>query len=153
MSKSIHRPKEARMSLLEHEAQTLQAFKSNVEDLALEELSRLETERVAMEEALASVKESIKSVRAVLAAARPPQAKKKAAAKAVTPFKFSDERESLIIRWLTGNTDEITSASTRDRFPNWSGSYVNMALKHLREEGVLRLAATSGGANVYRSLL
>lgn len=142
------------MSLLEHEAQTLASFKSNIEDLALEELSRLETERVALDEALASVRESIKSVRAVLSAARPPQAKKKKEpSKAGAPFKLSEEREVEVIRWLTGNTDEITSRTARAQFPNWSASYVNMVLKHMREQSLLRLAATSGGMNVYRSLL
>jgi hypothetical protein len=156
MSKPIHRPKEARMTLLEHEARTLDTFKAGVEDLALENLGRLEAERVELEKALASVKDSIRLVRSVLAAARPDAKKQKAAKpKKQGTFVMSEERETEAIQWFTevGPEFEITSARMRDRFPNWSGSYVNMTLKELRDTGVLRLAATSGGANVYRSLL
>lgn len=140
------------MSLLEHEAQTLNAFKSNVEDLALEELTRLEAERVALDEALTSVKDAIKSVRAVLSAARPPQAKKKEPSKAGAPFKMSLDREVAITDWLRGNEDEITSKTVQAQFPEWSGSYVNMALKQLRDDGVLRLAAMAGSMRIYRAM-
>lgn len=142
------------MSLLEHEAQTLASFKSNVEDLALAELQRLELERVALDEALASVRDAIKSVKAVLSAAQPPKpTKKKEASKAGAPFKLSAEREAEVMAYLAGHEEEITSTSMRAAFPNWSGSYVNMVLKHLREDGVVRLAATSGSMNIYRSLV
>jgi hypothetical protein len=155
MSKSVHRPKEARMSLSLVEVQALDAFKSNVEDLALEELARLDAEREKLEKELGQVKDAIKSVRAVLTAARPasPKHLAKPKAKKQVPFSMSEEREGELVRWLTGNTDEITSKTAKVQFPDWSDSYVNMALKELRETGVLRLAATSGSMNIYRSMV
>lgn len=142
------------MSLLEGEAQTMAAFKSNVEDLALEELTRLDSLQLDLQAKLAAVQGEIKAVKAILKAtsgghaAPKPKPKKKQ-----VPFSMSEEREAALIQWLTGNTDEITSKTAATQFPEWSDSYVNMALKELRETGVLRLAATSGSMNIYRSLL
>jgi DUF4097 and DUF4098 domain-containing protein YvlB len=147
------------MSLLEAEAQTASAFKSSVEDLALEELSRLDLRQLDLQGRLAVVQDEIKAVKAILKAtsssrARPkPKQKKKEASKAGNPFKMSEEREVEWVRWLTGNRAEITSKTAAAQFPEWSESYVNMALKDSREQGVLRLAATSGSMNIYRSML
>ena len=143
------------MSLLEEgTSRTRGVFKQSVEDLALEELQRLDMIQLDLQGRLAVVQDEIKAVKAILRATAPPKPpKKKEPSKAGVPFKLSEDREAEIIPWLTGNRDEITSRSTREQFPSWSGSYVNMALKYLREEGVLRLAATSGGQNIYRSLV
>lgn len=133
---------------------TLSAFKSNVEDLALEELLRLEAQRKELEDALASVVSDIKGLKTVLRAINPPQAKKKKEpSKAGAPFTMSAEREAELREWLTGNEAEITSRTMRARFPSWSGSYCNMALKEFRDTGVLRLAAKTGGQHIYRSLI
>ena len=141
------------MSLLEHEAQTLSAFKSNVEDLALVELNRLEAEQKVLSEALASVHDSIKSVKAVLRGVTVNGHKPKLKSKAQVPFSMSQDREGEVIRWLTGNKDEITSRTIKVQFPGWSESYCNMTLKFLRETGVLRLSGTAGSMNIYRSLI
>lgn len=141
------------MSLQEHEAQALASFKSNVEDLALEELARLEVERDQLVSALSDVNAAIKSVRAVLLATRPRPSKqqtKKQPSKAGDSFKMSLDREVAITDWLHGNEDEITSKTVQAQFPEWSGSYVNMALKQLRDDGVLRLAAMAGSMRIYR---
>lgn len=142
------------MSLLEAEAQTMGAFKSNVEDLALEELQRLDLLRLDLQAQLDGVLNEIKAVKTILrAAGGPTSPSKPKPKKKQTPFSMSEERESALIQWLSGNEDEITSKTAAAQFPEWSDSYVNMALKELRDTGVLRLAATSGSMNIYRSML
>jgi hypothetical protein len=139
------------MSLKESEG-TLNAFKADVEDLALAELSRLDELRQALESNLSAVNGDIKALKAVLRAVNPPQAKKEPS-KAGVPFVMSEDREREVYAWLAGREDEITSKTMRAQFPTWSPSYCNMALKMLRETGVLRLSATTGGQHIYRSLV
>jgi ribosomal protein S25 len=128
-------------------------FKTSVEDLALEELTRLSELREVQESDLANTIAEIKSIKSVLRAVTPQAPKKKKeASKAGTPFVMSAERTAEVHQWLTGNENEITSRAMRDKFP-WSGSYCNMALKMLRETGVIRLSATVNGTNIYRSLI
>jgi hypothetical protein len=141
------------MSLQEND---LVAFKANVEDLALDELRRLEADRKSLAEQLEAVTEQIKSVKAVLRAIHPgaksgPKPKPKAA---TTPFSMSEEREGEFMRWLTeiGPEVDVTARKVYERF-GWSESYCNMAVKMLREQGVLRLSATAGSTRIYRSML
>lgn len=138
----------------EAEAQSQSAFKSSVEDLALEELTRLQDERKIIADQLTEVDGAIKTVKAILRAATVggtpgPKPKKQP----TSAFSMSEEREGEIIRWLTGNEDEITSKTVKAKFSGWSDSYCNMALKWLRETGVIRLAATAGSMNIYRSMI
>lgn len=139
--------------LQEAQAQTVQAFKSNVEDLALEELSRLEIDREDLQARLALVTDSIKQVKSVLQATRPKDAP--------APRKRNPDRGTMIgpdakaevLAWVKGmNGDEITAAKLRAQFPNRSGSFANIALKQLRDEGLIRLAGKSGATYLYRAL-
>jgi small-conductance mechanosensitive channel len=130
------------------------SFKSAVEDLALGQLAQLDGRRRHLQEQSNEVQEEIKAVKKILQAignAKPQP--KRVSKKTVDDFHMSVEREAEMIRWLTGNEDEITSRSARVQFPAWADSYVNMALKMLRDTGVIRLSAQSGGKNIYRSLL
>jgi hypothetical protein len=141
------------MSLKEAEG-TLSAFKSDVEDLALAELSRLDDLRQALESNLSAVNADIKALKSVLRAINPtPVKKKKEPSKAGIPFVMSADREAEFCAWIAGREDEITSRTMREQFPTWSPSYCNMALKMMRETGILRLSATTGGQHIYRSLI
>jgi hypothetical protein len=130
------------------------SFKSSVEDLALEELGRLEETRQGLEQDLSNIVSEIKAIKAVLRAVNPTPVAKKKEPKKQVPFAMSEERESEAVQWITSlGESEITSKMMREQFPDWSDSYVNSALKEFRDQGVLRLSATSGSMNVYRSLL
>lgn len=141
------------MSLLEHAAQ-LQAFRSNVEDLALAEITILEERQKQLTTELESVLYQLKSVRAVLRASTNGSGPKpKAKPKPSQPFKLTGEREVAVMAFLEGNEDEITSRSFKAQFPAWSTAYCNSVLKHLRDEGTIRLSGTSGQMNIYRSMV
>jgi coenzyme F420-reducing hydrogenase beta subunit len=142
------------MSLLEAEEQTMSAFKSSVEDLALAELSRLEEEREALNVQLEALKDSIRSVKAVLAAAQPKQegAKRK---KKERPGPRASERSVLeAIDWINGLPvgEEFTAAKMREAFPTKNNSWANVVLKQLRDDGLVRLAGQSGPTMIYKAL-
>lgn len=143
------------MTVLEADAQTSQAFKSSVEDLALEELSRLTDEATKLRAAQHNIQEEIKAVKAILRAStgKSNPGTKPGTKKKQSPFSMSDERIEAFETWIRTTDGEITSRAVRAAFPNWSDSYCNSALKEFRERGILRLSATSGGMNIYRSLL
>lgn len=146
------------MSLQEQSTQ-LGQFKTSVEDLALEELSRLQEDERDILASLNRVRAEIKTVRAILMAARPTSTKppKKASNSPKSggsrPFKMGPEKRAEIIAVITGNDEELTSSRVSQLLPHWSVSYIGFALKELREEGALRLAAQSGGTNIYRSMI
>lgn len=146
------------MSLTAGDEQTLSAFRSNVEDLALAEVNRLDARRIELTTELDAVLYQLKAVRAVLRASQNgnggrPKGSKNRKSQAAAKFTLSPDRAAEIMPWLTGNNEEITSTTLRAKFPSWSGSYCNMVLKHLREENVVRLSGTSGQSNVYRSMV
>ncbi len=137
------------------EVGTLGAFKATVAELAEKELTLLEGQQVYLAEQLAEVNEQIKSVRSVLRATNgSSNSGPKKQKKGQTPFRLGGERLEAMNTWLDGlGIDvEITSKLVGEQFPEWSESYCNMSLKWMREEGHLRLAATSGGAYIYRRL-
>lgn len=141
------------MSLLEEaELETARAFRSNVEDLALAELQRLGEQRELLQGELVEINESIKRVKTVLRATVGSPTKQKPKRKQ-SEFSMSQDRESEIVQWLTGNKDEITTKMVSEQFPGWSESYANMAVKFLRETGVLRQSAVVGSQRIYRSLI
>jgi hypothetical protein len=147
------------MTLLEHEAEpeAVSAFKTQVTDLATEQLVKLEAEQQRLATELASVVDQIKSVRAVLRATNYSNGSKPGpkprGSQAGLKFNLSEERRTELMAWLKDNTDEITSTTVRAKFPNWSGSYCNMALKSLREEGLIRKSAQTGSLVIYRSMV
>jgi hypothetical protein len=146
---------------IKEQAKALDVFKTSVEDLAVEQLLRLEEERTMVSAALGSLNEQIKQVSSILRSVngKNPGTKQKAKRERkrkqyASDFAMGQERETEMINWLTGNKgNEITIREVQAQFPNWSSSYCNMSLKMLRETGVIRLAATSGATNVYRTLL
>lgn len=144
------------MTALEAESQTSQAFQQSVEDLALEELQRLQLEREQIQAQLNTLDSQMRTVKSVLKAAlnghgKPGQPKGK---KKQSPFSMSEERTAEMVSWVTSLSEEqeITTAVVQRAFPGWSNSYCGQALKVMREQGHLRLAATSGQAHVYRRL-
>lgn len=146
------------MSLPAADEQTLTAFRSSVESIALAEIDQLEARRVALTTELDDVLYQLKTVRAVLRASNNgnggrPKGSKNRKSQAGKSFTISPERSAEIMPWLEGNNEEITSSTLRAKFPSWSGSYCNMVLKQLREENIVRLSGTAGQSNVYRSMV
>ena len=146
-------------TILEHEQQALQAFQSNVAELAGKELDRLEAEREQLEQALTSVRGALRSVKATLTATQPKQPKaavKKTRQKrnGVEGFVPSEEREKEFRTWLGKQPEDrdLTSAMLRASFANWSNSYHNMMMKWAREVGLLRQSGQAGSTIVYRRL-
>lgn len=134
------------------EAQTVSAFKSSVEDLALDELSRLEADRDDLAARLAVVTTAIKEVRSVLQATRPkpPPAEKK---KKGSAPRVSEAGRQEVLDWLaTQNGAEVTVAKLEAAFPHRSNSWAGIALNQLRDEGILRLAGNSGSTKIYKAL-
>lgn len=133
---------------LQGEEMTLDAFKSNVEDMALEEMSRLTERRDELQSELNSVNESIKGVRTILRTINPKPKRVRSASK--TKQQVSPEMRTRFIEWATGHEGDITSRMISDAF-GLSRSYGTLVAKQMREEGVLRLSAQSGPTNIYRS--
>jgi ribosomal protein S25 len=142
------------MSVVEAQEQTLQAFKSNVEDLALEELSRLEQERDELQAQLDLVKTTMREVKAVLAAVGDKkQPRKKHVPGPRTSPRVGEAAKQEVLDWIaTKNGDEITANTLRQAFPNKSGSFANIVLKQLREEGLIRQAGQAGSTMIYKAL-
>lgn len=130
------------------EVQTLDAFKSNVEDMALEELSRLRVRREAVASELTALDGSIRSVRKILGTLNPPTPKQRKARESQT--KVGDGVRTRFIEWAAGREGDITTALIASEL-GVGKSYANMLAKQMREEGILRLSATSGPSNIYRS--
>jgi Fic family protein len=128
------------------------SFSSNVEDLALEELGRLDQERMTLQGLLAEVQEQIKEVKAVLKAIHPQQPKQQKKKAGGRTQALSAENRALASEFLRDNENEITARSFSERF-GWSQSTANRALIDMRELGFLRLIGRQGQKHVYRSML
>ncbi len=129
--------------------ETLGVFKSNVEDMALEELSRLTVRRDTVASELKAIDSTIRSVRAVLGAVQPKQ-EKKPKKKQTGSTQISAKIKAQFLEWLPKQTGDITAKSIQAAF-GVSDSYANMVAKQMRDEGYLRLSATSGSTNIYRA--
>lgn len=143
-------------TIQEHEQQALQAFQSNVEDLAKAELDRLELHRAQLEESLTIIRSAIKAVKATLAATLPKQSRngsKPAGKKKAAAFVPSPAAESQFRGWLEiqGDDDDLT-AKMLDGDSTWSSSYCNQLFKWGRENGLLRQAGQVGSKKLYRKL-
>lgn len=130
------------------------AFKTSVEEMAQTELTRLEADRELVEAQLEELDSNIRTVKSVLKATQngkpgPTKGKKKQ-----SPFSMSAERTEIVVAWLQtlDPETEISNKLLRSTHPEWSDSFCNGALKVLREQGYLRLAATTGQALIYRRL-
>lgn len=145
-------------TILEHEQQALQAFQSNVADLAQKELDRLEAEREQLEQALTSVRAALRSVKATLAASLPKQSKNGSgpkAAKKGKSFAPSAEGEAEFRKWVAkqpADRDLTTKILFADPSTNWSQSYCNYLMKWGRENGLLRQSGMAGVTRLYRKL-
>lgn len=130
------------------------SFTASVEDLALEELTKLDAQRKTLQGELAEVQDRIKEVKAVLRVIHPAQqkpARKKAGTGKPHPG-LSAEFRALASEFLKGNESEITARSFSDEF-GWSQSTANRALVDMRELGFLRLVGRSGQKHIYRSMV
>lgn len=132
-------------------SQELEGFKTSVEDLALDELSRLQGELAVLNAALTENRAAMKAVRTILAATRPASLKQAKKAKKQSSFSISGERYAVVVAWLDGYEGELTAKMLYEH-TGWSSSYCNMVMKFLREQGTIRLAATSGSQHIYRSM-
>lgn len=135
--------------------ETERVFRSSIEDLALAELTRLTEAKDELEGKLAEINESIRQVRAVLrvtTATKPgPKGARKRPSQSGQAFRLSAERQEEIEQYLANiNGAEITATKLNEALPHWSASYCNMALKRLREDGVLRLSAMAGTQKVFK---
>ncbi len=133
----------------EGEGKSLGVFKQNVEDMALEELQRLTVRRETVASELKAIDDSIRGIRNVLKAVGPKQVKpaKKPQGKKTNISPGAYEKA---MNFITDNESEITAESMA-KAVGLGGSYGNMIVKQLREEGHLRLSATQGSLKVYRS--
>lgn len=138
--------------LLEAEEQTMAAFKSSVEDLALAELQRLEEERERINLQLDGVKASIREVKNVLLATRP-KAEKPAKKTTRTTPRLGPESVAEALAWINEQEGEFTAAKMREAFPKKNNSWANVVLKQMREDGHVRLAGQSGPTMIYRAMV
>jgi cell pole-organizing protein PopZ len=133
------------------ETATLNAFQRSVAELAEAELGPLTERRDKLAGELAEVNAELRSIQKIMATVNPkPVAKKQAKKNGHAATAIIPEKRRQAIEFITGNTDEITTTKVREAL-NTSGSYANMICKELRDEGLLRLAATQGSLMVYRS--
>jgi Fic family protein len=128
------------------------SFVSNVEELALEELTKLDQIRAMLQGELSQVHDEIKAVKSVLKVIHPKQTKLPAKKSGGRVSRLSDENRALATEFLRDNEDEITAASFQAKF-GWSQSTANRALVDMRELGFLRLAGRKGTKHIYRSLV
>lgn len=132
------------------ESQTGSGFTSNIEDLALEELTRLDKNRAHLQGELAAVQDEIKAVKAVLKAIHPAQPKPAAKKSGKGYTRLSDELRAMMTEFLKDNEDDITAPALVAHF-NWSQSTANRAISDMRQLGFLRLVGRKGQRIVYRS--
>jgi hypothetical protein len=135
------------------ETGTVQAFRSNVLDLALEELQRLEGDRAVLQSKLDEVHEQTKAVKAVLRAVNPAPlkaTKKKASGKGVP----SEERLAQVLAVINEHPNEDITVRFLLEHVAMSDSGMNMVAKELRDRGQIRLVGRSGmgGAYTYRAM-
>jgi hypothetical protein len=125
------------------------SFKASIEDLALAELETLTKDRETVAAELAEIDDTIKSVRKILGVVTP-KVTRAARKNGGSTTKISARVREDFIAFATGNPDEITAKTIASAL-GVGDSYGNMVAKQMREEGVLRLAATSGSMKIYRS--
>lgn len=130
---------------------TATGYMSSIAEIALREQGRLDGEIERLSTEMDSVKAEKRKVDAVLKtlngsvgrSGTKPRVRK-------ATQKISEAKRQAFMDYATGNPDEITSATVRERL-GVSGSYASIICTQMREEGYLRLAATHGSLMVYRS--
>jgi hypothetical protein len=135
---------------------TTTEFKSVIEDAALDELSKLETQRELLARQLNEVRTQIIAVRNVLRAVRPEQrpktSKPQKNGSAATTFKMSEDRFQQATEWLRSQDEDFEfTAAEAERALGWSNSYATQGVHQLRNAGMIRLVRKEGQKLVYKA--